>query len=71
MACDTISSGAMVVVVVELAPPVSSQSLQLSLRAKNTPTPIMETQIRKSEMRSKTFRPNLSMIRVVTNVPRT
>ena len=68
MAFDTNRSGAMVVVVVL---EFTLHSSQLSLRVKKTPTPTIETQIIKSEMRSKTFRPNLSMIRVVRNVPRT
>ena len=49
----------------------SPHSSQLSLRAKKIPTPIIETQIRKSEIISRIFLPNLSMMSVVENVPTT
>ena len=51
--------------------PVLHSSPQDSFNLKNTPTPIMETQMKASEMMSRIFRPTLSMIRIVKPVPAT
>ena len=62
-----------IVVVVLLgnsASPLHS-SPHCSYRRKNTATPTMEIQIKRSEMIRRIFRPNFSMIRVVTKVPST
>ena len=72
MSLETRTLGAIVVVVVTLVISTKSpHSSQLSRRAKKVPTPTIETQIRKSEMRSRTFLPNLSMMSVVAKVPTT
>ena len=46
-------------------------SSQSSYSLKNMATPAMEIQMNKSDMRSRTFLPNFSMIRVVKKVPAT
>ena len=59
-----------VVVVLLLSDSVHS-SPHCSYRRKNTPTPTIEMQMKRSEMMRRTFRPNFSIISVVTKVPRT
>ena len=61
-----------IIVVVELllSSPLHS-SPHCSYRRKNTATPTMEIQMKRSEMIRRIFRPNFSIIIVVTKVPST
>ena len=60
-----------IVVVVLLLPESLHSSPHCSYKRKNTPTPIIEMQMKRSEMMRRTFRPNFSIIIVVTKVPST
>ena len=54
-----------------VASPVSHSSPQDSFNLKKTATPIMEMQMKASEMISRIFRPTFSMISIVKPVPAT
>ena len=54
-----------------VASPVWHSSPQDSFSLKKTATPIMEMQMKASEMMSRIFRPTLSMINIVRPVPAT
>ena len=60
-----------IVVVVLLLSGSLHSSPHCSYRRKKTATPIMEMQMKRSEIIRRIFRPNFSIIRVVTKVPNT
>ena len=60
-----------IVVVVLLLSESLHSSPHCSYRRKKTATPIMEMQMKRSEIIRRIFRPNFSIIRVVTKVPNT
>ena len=60
-----------IVVVVLLLSESLHSSPHCSYRRKKTATPIIEIQIKRSEIIRRIFRPNFSIIRVVTKVPNT
>ena len=70
VASDT-NTEADIVVAVELSIASNLHSAQSSYILKNTATPTIETQMKKSEMTRRTFLPNFSMMRVVRKVPPT
>ena len=60
-----------IVVVVLLLSESLHSSPHCSYRRKKTATPIIEIQMKRSEIIRRIFRPNFSIIRVVTKVPNT